>query len=407
MAEPRLFRMPSLGADMTEGSVLEWLVQPGDRVHRGDLVAVIKTDKADVEAEVFDDGVIGELLVPAGDERLPIGTPLATICDVDVETATSEPTPAAAVPPTTSVLPQPAPPPSPPAPSLPPIVVAVADTDADASRIAASPYARRRAAELGVDLASVVAAQPGHPISAADVERTAARGRVTTSSAPVDQADAMRRAIGNLMARSKREIPHYYLEDDIELTHAMAWLAHHNERVSVEERILPAVMLYKAVAVAAREMPALNGSWSDGAFVPGNGVHLGVAIAMRGGGLVAPAIRDADQCSLAELMARLRDLTARVRGGRLRASEMTDATITVTSLGDRGVRAVYGVIYPPQVALVGFGKITDRVWDADGGIGIRPVVTATLSADHRATDGLVGARFLATITDRLHDPENL
>ena len=217
----------------------------------------------------------------------------------------------------------------------------------------------------------------------------------------------MRRAIGNLMTRSKREIPHYYLEDDIELAHAMAWLAHYNERVSVEERILPAAMLYKAVAVAAREMPALNGHWSDGTFVPGDGVHLGVAIAMRGGGLVAPAIRDADKCSLADLMIRLRDLTARVRGGRLRASEMTDATITVTSLGDRGVRAVYGVIYAPQVALVGFGKVSERVWAADGGIGIRPVVTATLSADHRATDGLLGARFLSAVTRHLHHPEDL
>ena len=217
----------------------------------------------------------------------------------------------------------------------------------------------------------------------------------------------MRRAIGNLMARSKREIPHYYLEDDIELTHTLAWLAHHNEHVSVEERILPAALFYKAVALAAREMPALNGFWSDDAFVPGDGVHLGVAIALRGGGLVAPAIRDADQCSLAELMARLRDLTARARGGRLRASEMTDATITVTSLGDQGVRAVFGVIYPPQVALVGFGKISDRVWAADGGIGIRPVVTATLSADHRATDGHVGAASSPPSNGYLHQPEDL
>jgi pyruvate dehydrogenase E2 component (dihydrolipoamide acetyltransferase) len=223
----------------------------------------------------------------------------------------------------------------------------------------------------------------------------------------VDQATAMRRAIGNLMARSKREIPHYYLEEDVELTHALAWLARRNESVSVEERILPAALLYKAAALATRDTPALNGYWVDDAFVAGDGVHLGLAIALRGGGLVAPAIRDADQLSLGELMARLRDLSARVRGGRLRASEMTDATITVTSLGDQGVRSVYGVIYAPQVALVGFGRISDRVWPADGGIGVRPVVTITLSGDHRATDGLAGARFLADIGRRLHHPEEL
>jgi pyruvate dehydrogenase E2 component (dihydrolipoamide acetyltransferase) len=151
----------------------------------------------------------------------------------------------------------------------------------------------------------------------------------------------------------------------------------------------------------------LNGHWINDAFAPSRGVHLGVAIAMRGGGLVAPAIHDADQLSLVELMARLRDLTGRVRGGRLRASEMTDGTITVTNLGDQGVRVVHGVIFPPQVALVGFGKVTDRVWDADGGLGIRPVVTATLAADHRATDGHLGARFLNDVARRLHHPEEL
>jgi pyruvate dehydrogenase E2 component (dihydrolipoamide acetyltransferase) len=400
MAEPRLFRMPSLGADMTEGSVLEWLVQPGDRVHRGDLVAVIKTDKADVEAEIFDDGVIGELLVPVSDAMLPIGAPLATIYDLDGAPQVPAPTPVVPVPP--PVSPVPPVPPGPVVPSLTTIVLPSPQGD----RIAASPYARRRATELGVDLARVAPDQPGHPIRAADVEHAAEHAPVV-ARVPVDQTSAMRRAIGNLMARSKREIPHYYLEEDIALTHAMAWLAQHNERVPVEERILPAALLYKAVAVAARETPAMNGYWSNDEFVPGDGVHLGVAIAMRGGGLVAPAIRDADQCSLPELMVRLRDLTSRVRGGRLRASEMTDATITVTSLGDRGVRAVYGVIYAPQVALVGFGKVSDRVWDADGGVGIRPVVTATLSADHRATDGMLGARFLAGIARQLHHPEEL
>ena len=396
MAEARVFRMPSLGADMTEGSVLEWLVQPGDRVHRGDLVAVVKTDKADVEVEVFDDGIIGEILVPESDEKYPIGTPLATIVDAEAPAAhavtrSSQPVVAA-------------PPPQPPGPVVAPPPVTGPPPAVPATRLAVSPYARRRAAELGVDLSRVVPSQPGQPISVTDVERVA---QGAAEAEPVDAATAMRRAIGNLMARSKREIPHYYLEDDIDMSHTLAWLSHHNEAVAVEERILPAALLYKAVALAARDVPGCNGFWSDGAFVPGDGVHLGVAIALRNGGLVAPAIHNADQLSLVELMGRLRDLTARVRGGRLRGSEMTDATITVTNLGDRGVRAVYGVIYPPQVALVGFGKITDRVWDADGGLGIRPVVTATLSADHRATDGHIGARLLAAVTQHLCNPEEL
>jgi len=400
--------MPSLGADMTEGSLLEWLVQPGDTVHRGDLVAVIKTDKADVEVEVFDEGVIGELLVPEGDEKFPIGTPLATIVDAGaraepVETAEPvpvEPVPVEPVPVEPVVVRAPEPPPAPlaapPLPAAHPV----------APRVAASPYARRRAAELGIDLARVAGARAGHPVTAADVEHAAADG-VVPAAEPGDRAAAMRRAIGALMARSKREIPHYYLEEDIELTHAMAWLARRNEKAPIADRLLPAALLYKAVALAAREAPLLNGYWSADRFVPGSGVHLGIAISLRGGGLVAPAVHDADQLSLDELMIRLRDLSARVRGGRLRASEMTDATLTVTSLGDQGVRAVYGVIYAPQVALVGFGKISTRAWEADGGLGLRPVVTATLAADHRATDGLVGARFLAGISRRLHRPEEL
>ena len=182
------------------------------------------------------------------------------------------------------------------------------------------------------------------------------------------------------MARSKREIPHYYLEEDIELTSALAWLEQHNAQVPVAERILPAALFYKAVAGAAAAHPELNGFWVDDQFVPGSGVHLGVAISLRGGGLVAPAVHDADRLSLTELMAALRDVTARARGGRLRGSEMTDATITVTNLGD-------------------------RVCDVDNGLGIRPAVTATLSADHRATDGHIGAGFLAEVARRLHHPE--
>ena len=217
----------------------------------------------------------------------------------------------------------------------------------------------------------------------------------------------MRRAIGNLMARSKREIPHYYLDHDIALNHPLAWLSARNNELPVEQRVLPAALFVKAVALTAREMPEFNGFWRDDAFVPGPGVHLGVATALRGGGLVAPAIHDADQLSLDELMTHLRDLTTRARAGRLRGSEMTDATITVTNLGDQGVDRVFGVIYPPQVALVGFGKVVERVWADDGAFGVRPVVSTTLAADHRATDGHIGARFLGRIERHLHTPEEM
>jgi pyruvate dehydrogenase E2 component (dihydrolipoamide acetyltransferase) len=209
------------------------------------------------------------------------------------------------------------------------------------------------------------------------------------------------------MARSKREIPHYYLARTFDLSAAVAWLATENAGRPPAERLLPAALLLKATALAARRAPAVNGFYLDGAFAPAEAVHLGVAIALRGGGLVAPAIHDADARSVDELMAALRDLVERARAGRLRASEMADPTLTVTNLGDQGADEVHGVIYPPQVALVGFGRVLERPW-ADGGmLGVRPTVRATLAADHRVTDGHEGSRFLAAVDALLQTPEEL
>jgi pyruvate dehydrogenase E2 component (dihydrolipoamide acetyltransferase) len=217
----------------------------------------------------------------------------------------------------------------------------------------------------------------------------------------------MREAIGALMARSKRVIPHYYLQLDIDMGRALDWLREANLQRPVNERLLPSVLLLSAVARAAAEMPEMNGFWIDGAFRPGGGVHLGVAVSLRGGGLIAPALHDADGKNLDEIMAGVRDLVQRARAGRLRSSEMSDPTLTVTNLGDRGVDLVHGVIYPPQVALVGFGAVRERPWAIDGMLGVRPIVVATLAADHRASDGHAGGRFLTLIERRLQKPENL
>ena len=217
----------------------------------------------------------------------------------------------------------------------------------------------------------------------------------------------MRQAIGALMARSKREIPHYYLQHEIDLTLAMAWLGEENLKRSVSERLLPSALLLSAVARATAQTPAMNGFWVDGTFRPGGGVHVGVAVSLRGGGLIAPAIHDTDGRSLDELMAALRDLVTRARSGRLRGSEMSDPTITVTNLGEAGVDLVHGVIYAPQVALVGFGGIRERPWAADGMLGAHPTVFATLAGDHRASDGHAGSRFLALIERLLQKPEEL
>jgi pyruvate dehydrogenase E2 component (dihydrolipoamide acetyltransferase) len=422
--------MPALGADMEFGTVLEWLVKPGDVVKRGDIVAVVDTSKAEIDVEIFQDGVIDKLLIPKG-KRVPVGTVLATVSVGAVEVAPPPQTltPAAKTPaaPADAGAAEPpavmqSPPPAGTPPPLPP----------HEHRLRVSPVARRAAEQFGVDLDAVKGSGPGGAITKADVERAAAvvvppaapapasfvsgpTAAPTPASTPAaesgvatgDRAAAMRQAIGALMARSKREIPHYYLQTEIDMSRARAWLEEENLRRPVPERLLPSALLLGAVARTVPVMPAMNGFWIDGAFSHSEAVHLGVAISLRGGGLIAPALRDADQKSLDELMAGLRDLVARARSGRLRSSEMADPTITVTNLGEQGVDLVHGVIYPPQVSLVGFGAIRERPWAVDGMIGARPVVIATLAADHRVSDGHAGARFLNLIDHRLQTPEEL
>jgi pyruvate dehydrogenase E2 component (dihydrolipoamide acetyltransferase) len=405
--------MPSLGADMESGTIVEWRVSPGDAVHRGDIVAVVDTDKADIEVEVFEDGVVEELLVAPGQE-VQVGTPLARIGAtgaVEPAEQARAPRPTKAAKPAKAARPaRPAKPAKPAKQRKPPARPAPAP--AATSRVRATPLARHRAAAAGVDLAAVAGTGPGGAVVAADLAAlgTPAAPKVApdgTATRPArDRAEAMRLATGELMARSKRDIPHYYLAQTVDLAAAVDWLRTGNEARPPSERLLPAALLLKATALAARKVPNVNGTW-DGRFVPAGAVHLGVAISLRGGGLVAPAIHDADGRSLDDLMTALRDLVERARSGRLRASEMADPTITVTNLGDQGADEVLGVIYPPQVALVGFGRIVDRPWAEGGMLGVRPTVRASLAADHRVTEGHEGSRFLATLAALLQNPEAL
>ena len=526
--------MPSLGADMDAGRLLEWYVKPGDAVKRGDIVALVDTDKAAIEVEVFEDGVVGELLVPPG-EKVPVGTALATILAEGEAAAappaapgsptepTHEEAPAA---PTEATAPAAAPPPAertaterpaaPPARTPPPQpavaaraappaaaattavaeppaasrphatpaarnharaqgvdltavtgsgrhgVITCQDVEAAAAareapatsteaatpshegpeatgRVRASPLARKVAQRLGVDLASVPGTGPGGAITWQDVGAiggplpSAPEPRAASREAPVrdvpgegaqpiapsptparkatpagdERYAAMRRAIAAAMSKSKREIPHYYLNLRIDMSAALAWLEETNLARSVTERLLPAALLLKAAALATRDVPEVNGFYRDDGFEPSESVHLGVGISLRQGGLIAPAIHDADRKDLDTLMADLRDLVKRARSLQLRSSEMTDGTLTATMLGDQGVESVYGIIYPPQVALVGFGRVVERPWAENGMLAVRPTLAITLAADHRASDGHRGGLYLSAIERRLLHPEEL
>jgi pyruvate dehydrogenase E2 component (dihydrolipoamide acetyltransferase) len=399
--------MPSLGADMEAGTLVEWLVKPGDQVKRGDVVAVVETQKGAIEIEVFEAGKIEQILVGLN-TKVPVWTPLVRI-RTELEPQLGAMAAAAS----------PAAPPVPAAPSVPltppplvrvPVAVPSSPPVAPAaSRVRVSPAARRLAEAHAIDLSTVTGSGPVGEITYSDVER-----RIGEAVAPPKKKralwldlDAMRAAIAAAMARSKREIPHYYLEHQVDVTASEQWLMQKNATLSPDSRLLIGALAIRAVALAARRFPAFNGFYRDGKFEPASAVHAGVAIAIRGGGLAAPALHDADQISLDELMARMRDLVQRTRAGRIRSSELSDPTITITSLGERGVEATYGIIYPPQVAIVGFGKIVTRPWVVDGAIGPRSVVTITLSADHRVGDGHAGALFLAEIGRLLQEPDKL
>ncbi len=387
--------MPRLGADMTAGTLVAWHKKPGEAVRRGDIVAEVETDKGVIDVEIFAGGVIDTLLVRPG-ERVPVGTVLATVRDDGAPAPSAASLPAAM--------------PPPPAPVAAP---AVAVPAAELERLRISPAARFLARNLGVDVTKVQGTGRGGTITREDIERAAQAAAAVPAPPPPaappvpDRAARMRQAIAAAMSRSKREVPHYYLSTTIDMHRALAWLAEQNQARPVADRLLYGVLLLKATALALKQVPELNALWEGERAVPSPAVHLGVAISLRHGGLVAPALHDADRQGLDELMSNFRDLVARARGGALRSSEITDPTITVTSLGEQGVEAVFGIIYPPQVALVGFGKVVERPWVVAGQVVPRSVLTATLSADHRVSDGHRGGLFLAAVDRLLQEPSQL
>jgi len=387
----REIRMPSLGADMDAGTLVEWRIARGDHVARGTVVALVETQKATMEIESFADGVVDALLVEPG-AKVPVGAEIVRLRALDEKPGEQR---------------RPVPPPPPP----PPTAVVSEPPVAHFDRVRSSPAARKRARELGIELGGVHGTGPHGAIVLRDVEpsstlppslpTTPARVPSPSTTSPV------RDAIAAAMSRSKREIPHYYLAHTISMKRALGWLAETNATRPIQQRILPGAVLLRAVALALWDIPELNGFWIDGAYRASEEVHLGTAIALRTGGLIAPAILDADDKPLDQLMQELHDLVARARAGRLRSSELTSATLTVTSLGDRGCEQVFPVINPPQVAIVGFGAILDRPWVEGASVVPHPTIVATLAADHRVSDGHRGGLFLADLDHLLQEPEKL
>lgn len=388
--------MPSLGSDMEAGTLVEWLKAPGDRVGRGDTIAVVETQKGAIEIEIFEDGVFDELLVKVG-ETVPVGTPLAVIVRAgEAAPDASAPKPERSE--TTSPVS------AAPEPTKGPLEAVPAAVAVDA-QTRASPAARKLASEQKLDLSGIPGSGPDGAVVLADV--TAFSGVPPKAPRKRVDLDAMAEAVAAAMARSKREIPHYYLCHKIDLTAALDWLEAANASRAPDLRILPGVLFVKAAALALAKHAGFNGRYTDHQFQHSDAINVGVAVSIRGGGLVAPAIHNTDRLDVQALMAQMRDVVGRVRSGRLRSSELSDATVTVTSLGERGVETMLSIIYPPQVAILGFGSITERPWVVDGDVKARRIVEASLAGDHRVTDGHRGAALLRKIDRLLQDPERL
>ena len=421
--------MPALGADMRDGTLMEWQVKPGDHVEKGDIIAVIETSKGAIEMESYHTGTITELLIEP-DIKLPVGSVMARMeSDTPVSGGIEHIQPASK----TADTPQPVAEPE--AEELPPYIAPktarpsetepatgsdIVTTDELLTRITttsesqqrqyASPVARKAAHLSGIELSTLTGSGPYGAILLRDLPKDGDSPASTPADKTTTQrsdVSPMRQAISDAMSRSKKEIPHYYLALDIDLTKVQTWLAEQNLQREPEQRLLLPAVILNAIARKLVKFPDLNGFYQDGHFTPSTAVNIGNTISLREGGLVIPGILNADQLSVDQTMDALRDLAERSRRGRLRSSEISQTTITVTSIGERGADSITGVIYPPQVAIIGLGRQRQAPVIKDNQIEIGEIMTVTLAADHRVSDGVTGARFLQALAKQLQHPEAL
>jgi pyruvate dehydrogenase E2 component (dihydrolipoamide acetyltransferase) len=391
------FVMPSLGADMEDGTLVKWRKTAGDTVNRGDIIADVETQKGSIEIEIFNEGVIEKLLIEEG-TKVPVGTPMALIASKK------------AMPETNTVV-QP--------------VLTDSETHpidikslvlSEERKIKISPLARRIAAEKNIDISAIKGTGENGVITKDDVENTAIKNKAipekdksevsTEIGRDKDFSKTVRLAVATAMSKSNREIPHYYLEKKIDMSKPMAWLNEANIQRPVRNRLLPAALLIKAVARSLQEVPELNAIWDNDLKIK-NEINIGFVVSLRNGGIIVPAIHSADLKTVDEIMVALNDIIPRAKALKLRSSELSDSTITITSIGEGGADTVYGIIYPPQVAIIGFGNISEQPFAEKGMLDVRPVVNVTVAGDHRASDGLTGSRFLVSLNKLLQNPESL
>ena len=409
--------MPSLGADMDEGKLLEWHIKHGDVINKGDLIAAVETQKAAVDIESFRAGKVLELIGNIND-IISVGQIIATL-DIEDTSQTNQPD-----------LPLKIPEPVPTEVLAAEIAAVPAPVNINMNqRIRVSPAARRMAAKFAIDLTQVTGTGRDGAIEIRDIENKMTRPTEITSPTQIAKPTEtttqteingekpvitnqslinVRDAIARVMTRSKREIPHYYLKSQYIIDNLISWLDAKNHSASPQQRLFMPAVFMRAIVIALKTNPAMNGTYENGVFTPKNEIHLGITVALKPDGVMTPAILDAQNLSLAELNAAFTDLVQRARAGKLRNREMTDGTVTVTNVGDLGADEVTGIIFAPQVALIGLGRIhKTAIVDGDGGLRAGFVLNATLAADHRVTDGLTGSKLLTTLGRVLLQPDQL
>lgn len=394
------FSMPSLGADMEDGTLVEWRVKVGDKVERGDIIAEVDTQKGLIEIEVFDEGIIHQLMIKE-EEKVPVGTIMALILPPEEKVTNGKSN--MKVEPEVKVVPAEI------ITKKEPIKKLVHEAS---KRIKISPLARIMAEEKNIDIATLKGTGPEGSIVKQDIEKAIKLNgdgevkRPQSKEKKEEVAKTVRLAIAAAMSKSNKEIPHFYLETKINLTKALDWLEEANRKRAVKDRLLMVVLLIKATAKALKKVPEMNAYW-EGELKLKEAVNIGFSVSLRSGGVVVPAVRDADQKSIDELMRILNDLIPRAKTLKLRSSELSESTITLTNLGEGNADKVFGVIYPPQVTIIGFGSITEQPWAENKAVSVRPVISVTLGVDHRAIDGRLGSKFIAAINDNLQKPEEL
>jgi pyruvate dehydrogenase E2 component (dihydrolipoamide acetyltransferase) len=426
--------MPALSPTMTEGNLAKWHKKEGDKIEPGVVIAEIETDKATMEVEAVDEGIMGKIMVPAGTNNVPVNKLIALLLaegedkkaiekytPKEDEKPKVENKPAAAAPsaaPAPSIAPT-APKLAPSAPTAAPKVAAPAAIASANGRVKASPLAKRIATEAGINLAQVIGTGPHGRIVREDVEEAISSGGAMTVGKvkrnPVEFVQIpntnMRKTIARRLTESKQQVPHFYLTIECVLDKLMEVRQMLNDeaqsaagkggapahKLSVNDFII------KAVALSLKKVPDANVSWYDDAIVRYNNVDVSIAVAMEGG-LITPIIRNADQKTLPQLSNEMKDLAARARANKLAPEEYTGGGFSLSNLGMFGIKHFEAIINPPQACILAVGAGEERPIAKNGKLEIASVMSATLSVDHRAVDGALGAQFLAAFKKIIEEP---